>query len=115
MKNPLPPAPNLGTILNTHMRRHRYYKSALARDIGVNYKTVVRIMRRPDISASMLWNICFALNYNFLSELAGMLPPTMPAPPTPKDTRIAELEAQVQQLTSECNTLQRIIDALKDR
>lgn len=109
------PAPHIGTLLNKHMRRHRYYKSALARDIGVNYKTVVKIMRRPDIKASFLWNICFALRYNFISDLAAQLPPEMPCAPTPKDERIAELEQQVQQLTTERDTLQRVLDILRPR
>jgi hypothetical protein len=27
-------APHVGHMLNVHMRRHRYYQAALARDIG---------------------------------------------------------------------------------
>lgn len=113
MEQSSPEAPHVGHMLNVHMRRHRYYKSALARDIGMNYETVVNFMRRPDIKVSYLWRICHALNYNFVAELAAQLPPAMPAPPGPKDDRIAELERQVQELTMECDTLQRVIDILR--
>ncbi|MCF8257752.1 MAG: hypothetical protein K9J06_09370, partial [Flavobacteriales bacterium] len=54
-------APHVGHILNSHMRKHRYYKSALARDIGMHYETVVNFMRRPDNKVSYLWRICHAL------------------------------------------------------
>lgn len=115
MKPGLPAAPHIGTLLNKHMRLHRYYKSALARDIGVNYKTVVNIMRRPDIKVSFVWNICYALNYNFFVDLANLLPPEMPSAPTAKDVRIAELEEQLRQMAAERDTLQRIVDVLRPR
>jgi DNA-binding Xre family transcriptional regulator len=115
MKTEATEAPHVGHILNSHMRKHRYYKSALARDIGMNYETVVNFMRRPDIKVSYLWRICNALNYNFLSELAALLPPDMPSPPNAKDTRIAELETQVKQLTTERDTLQRVLEILREK
>jgi prefoldin subunit 5 len=39
----------------------------------------------------------------------------MPCAPTLKDERIAQLEQQVQQLTQECATLQRVIDTLRPK
>jgi DNA-binding Xre family transcriptional regulator len=115
MKTEATEAPHVGHMLNSHMRKHRYYKSALARDIGMNYETVVNFMRRPDIKVSYLWRICNALNYNFLAELAALLPPDMPSPPNAKDARIAELETQVQQLTTERDTLQRVLEILQQK
>ena len=102
-------------MLNSHMRKHRYYKSALARDIGANYTTVVDFMRRADIKLSYLWRISNALNYNFLAEIAALLPPDMPSPPSAKDARIAELETQVKQLTTERDTLQRVLEILQQK
>ena len=102
-------------MLNRHMRKHRYYKSALARDIGMNYETVVNFMRRPDNKVSYIWRICHALNYNFLADIAALLPPEMPSAPNAKDARIAELEKQVQQLTTECDTLQRVLEILRGK
>jgi DNA-binding Xre family transcriptional regulator len=115
MKTEATEAPHVGHMLNSHMRKHRYYKSALARDIGMNYETVVNFMRRPDIKVSYLWRICHALNYNFLADLATLLPPDMPSAPTTKDTRIAELETQLQQLTTERDTLQRVLEILREK
>ena len=115
MSIPATASPQIGEMMDKHMRQHRYHKSALARKIGVNYKTVVNYMRSPDIRMIVLWNICHALRYNFLSDLAAQLPPDMPCAPTPKDQRIAQLEQQVQQLTQECATLQRVIDTLRPK
>jgi|GEM_PF-3037157 len=78
------PAPNTGEMMDKHMRQHRYHKAALARKIAVNYTTVVNFMRSPDNRVSYIWNICHALRYNFLSDLAAQLPPDMPCAPTPK-------------------------------
>ncbi len=115
MKLQITPAPHTGEMMDKHMRLYRFHKSALARKIDLNYKTVVNIMRRPDNNVSTIWNICHALRYNFLSDLAAQLPPDMPCAPTSKDQRIAQLEQQVQQLTQECATLQRGIDTLRPK
>lgn len=115
MNNPLKEPPRFGDMLNAHMRRNRFYKSALARDIGVRHETIADFVKRPDNRLSYIWKICFALNHNFLSDLAAQLPPTMPCAPTAKDERIAELEKKVQELEAECHTLQRVIDALKGK
>jgi DNA-binding XRE family transcriptional regulator len=114
MKLPIEP-PHIGKMLNNYIRRNRYYQSALARDIGVRPETISDFLKRPDNKISNLWKVCFALNYNFLSDLAAKLPPAMPCAPTPKDQRMAELEKQVQELTAECQTLQRVVEALQQK
>ena len=115
MMKTLTPPPHFGQMLKAHMRKHRYYQSALARDIGMRRESLADLLKRPDSKFSRLWHICFALRYNFLSDLAAQLPPTMPCAPTAKDERIAELEKKVQELEAECHTLQRVIDALKGK
>lgn len=107
------PSPHTGKMLRSHIRKHRYYQAALARDIGVRYKTVANFLKTPDNKVSNLWKVSFGLNYNFLSDIAAQLPPTMPCAPTAKDERIAELEKQLKEMTTECEILQRLVDALK--
>jgi len=102
-------------MLNRHVRKHRYYQSALARDIGVRPETVADFLRRPDNKLSYLWRISNALNYNFLAELSALLPPDMPSAPNAKDARIAELEKEVQQLTAERDMLQRVLEMLRPK
>lgn len=47
--------------------------------------------------------------------IGAQLPPTMPCAPTVKDQRIAELEKQLEELRTECRTLQRVVDALSGK
>jgi hypothetical protein len=108
-------APHIGQLLKAHIKEHRYYQSALARDLGVYPETVADFLKRPDNRLTVIWKICLALRYNFLSDLAAQLPPDLPCAPTAKDRRIAELEAQVEALQAECRTLERIVEALKGR
>jgi hypothetical protein len=112
MMTALPP-PHFGQMLKSHMRKHRYYQSALARDIGMRRESLADLLKRPDSKFSNLWKICFALRYNFLSDLAAQLPPTMPSAPTAKDQRIAELEQQLREMQTEVHTLQRVVEALQ--
>lgn len=112
--SPLEP-PHIGKMLDRHVRSNRFHQASLARAIGVHSETIANFLKRPDNRISYLWKICFALRYNFLSDLAAQLPPTMPCAPTAKDERIAELEKKVQELEVECHTLQRVIDALKGK
>ena len=112
--SPLEP-PHIGKMLDEYVRSHRFHQASLARAIGVHSETIANFLKRPDNRISYLWKICFALRYNFLSDLAAQLPPTMPCAPTAKDERIAELEKKVQELEAECHTLQRVVDALKGK
>lgn len=107
--------PHVGNMLNRHVRMNRYYQAALARDIGVRPETVANFLRRPDNKVSYIWRICHALNYNFLADLAALLPPTMPSAPNAKDARIAELEKELQQRTTERDTLQRVLEILREK
>lgn len=115
MSQKLPDSPHIGTLLNAYIRKHRLYQSALARDIGKRPETVADFLKKPDNKISNLWKICFALNHNFFSDIAAQLPPEMPATPTAKDLRIAELEKQVQELKTERDNLQRVIDILRPK
>lgn len=110
-----PEPPHIGKMLDRHIRKYRFHQSSLARFVGVHTETIANFLKHPDNKISYIWRICFGLNYNFLSDIAAQLPPTMPCAPTPKDARIAELEKQMQELTAECATLQRVVDALQKR
>lgn len=101
--------------MKIHIRKHRYYKSALARDLGRPYETIADYLKCPSIHVRILFEICQALNHNFFSDIAAQLPPEMPANPTPKDQRIAELEKQVQELSTERDNLQKVLDILRQK
>ncbi|MGE0638371.1 MAG: helix-turn-helix domain-containing protein [Bacteroidia bacterium] len=103
-------APDTGKMLTEYIKSNRIYQSALSRKLGRNVSTLKRFKKRSTIQTAILWELCNALNYNFISDLAAQLPPEMPARPTLKDQRIAELEKQVQELKSERDNLQRVID-----
>lgn len=111
----IPESPNIGQILNNHVRRNRFHQSALARNIGVRSETIANFLRRPDNRISYIWRICFALNYNFFADIAAKLPATMRCAPTAKDERIAELEKEMQQLRTERDILQGVIDVLRPK
>ena len=107
--------PHIGQMLSKHIRTFRLYRSALARDIGVRRESIDHALKQPDMRLGNLWRICHALNYNFLADLSALLPPDMPSAPNAKDARIAELEKEVQQLTTERDTLQRVLEILREK
>jgi DNA-binding transcriptional MerR regulator len=112
MAGTIPEHPHIGQMLNTHIRKNRYYQSALARDIGMSAESVAKFLKRSDNKVSNLWKISHMLNYNFISDIAAQLPSSMPCAATAKDHRISELEKQLEELNAECKTLQRIVDVL---
>ncbi|MCG3165234.1 MAG: hypothetical protein POELPBGB_00996 [Bacteroidia bacterium] len=111
----LNPVKHVGQMLNQHIRKNRYYKSALARDLDRRYETIADYLKRPSVQVRILFELCQALNHNFFADIAAQLPPDMPANPTPKDQRIAELEKQVQQLSTERDNLQKVLDILRQK
>lgn len=112
----IPPQPtHIGTMIAKYIRKNRFYRSAMARDMSIRRESLDYLLKRPDSRVSNLWKMSYALNYNFLADIAVQLPAQMPCQPNAKDKRIAELEKQVQELTTECNTLQRVVEALQKK
>lgn len=108
-------SPDTGTLLTTFIKNNRIYQNALARKLGRSTHTVHAFRKRTSIQTAVLWEICHALNYNFFSDIAAKLPPEMPCETTTKDQRIAQLEKQVQELTTERNNLQKVLDILRQK
>ena len=108
-------APHTGQMLTTYIKSKRIYQSALSRKLGRAGTTVSDFRKRSTIQTAILWEICHALNYNFFSDIAAQLPAEMPANPTPKDQRIAELEKQVSEIKTERDNLQQVIEILKHK
>jgi hypothetical protein len=109
------PVPHTGKMLTAYIKSKRIYQSALTRKLGRNRGTLTAFRKRISIQTAILWEICHALNHNFFSDIAAQLPPEMPANPTPKDQRITELEKQLQELTTERNNLQKVLDILRQK
>lgn len=108
-------SPNTGTLLTTFIKKNRIYQNALARKLGRSTHTVYAFRKRTSIQTAVLWEFCHALNYNFFSDIAAQLPPQMPCATTLKDQRIAELEKQVQELTTERNNLKQVVEILRQK
>jgi len=106
-------APNTGLLLKEYFASKRIYKSALARVLNRNLKTILSYEKNSTIQTSVLWEICFALKHNFFMDIASQLPQEF-ATNTPKNTdkeeQITELKQQIALLTAEKNIL---LEALK--
>ena len=60
-----------------------------------------------------LFTICQTLNYNFIKEIAALLPPDMPpATDNPMQARLTELEKQKADLELQLKTLKEAIELL---
>lgn len=106
-------APDIGKLLKTHVKKHRLYQSAWARKKGINRKTIAKYLKQPSMRVTTLFGICQTLNYNFLKDIAALLPPDMPPhADNPLQTRITELEKEKHDLELQVKTLKEAIELM---
>src|SRR5688572_8888625 len=88
-------APHIGKMLRDYVKKHRIYQSGWAKKSGLNPKTIAQYLKQPTMQIDTLMTICQTLNYNFMKDIAALLPADMP-PHTenPLQSRVTELEKQ---------------------
>ena len=102
--------PDIGDILKKHVKKHRLRQNGWARQEGKNRRTIAKYLKGKDMHVGTLFTICQALNYNFLRDIAAMLPPEMPPHYThPLQTRVDELEQQNLELQLQVKTLEKAL------
>jgi len=107
---------DIGKMLRAYVKAKRIYQSAWARKVGLNAKTINNYLRQPNMRIDTLFDISQALNYNFLREIAALLPPEMPPHNiSPQQTRIAELELQNNELQLQVKTLKEALSLVGGR
>mgnify|MGYP006245617797 FL=1 len=72
------PSFHLGQILHTYIKKHRLSQAALARDINKSPRAIAMYLKRPSLQVNTLMELCIGLRYNFFSDLAAMLPESLP-------------------------------------
>jgi len=101
---------NIGDLLKKHIKAKRISQSALSRKMDLNERTIHRYQKHKTMRVDTLLNICQALNYNFLRDIAAMLPPEMPPHNIhPLQTRVDELEQQNLELQLQVKTLKEAL------
>lgn len=109
------PAPHAGSLVKEYIKSNRLYQSALARDLGRRPETVSAYLKSNSLHTRVLFELSQALNRNFFSDIASLLPSAMSAAPTPKDQRVTELEKQLADMKTERDNLQKVLDILREK
>jgi len=95
-----------GTMLSKKAKELNLNNTKLARLMRRSPKTTKLLLQKTSIQAYILWEFCYALNYNFFADFASWLPTSMPSKEKEK------MEKQIQELKTERDNLQKIIDLL---
>lgn len=105
-------ATDTGKLLQAYCVRKRICKAALSRVIGRNISSLVKILKNDTIQTEILWDICFALQHNFFSDIADQLPKEFGSDVVIDDTaerRIEELEKEVEILKGKLEVLEGVL------
>ncbi len=86
------PHPHIGNLVRNIMTEKRISKAEVARKLNVTPSVVNEYLKNPSLQFGILWKLCIALNYDFLSELKKYYPPSLP---TPEQEKIADLEKEI--------------------
>lgn len=109
-------APDIGSIIKAHVKKHRLRQNGWARQEGKNRRTIAKYLKGKDMHVGTLFTICQALNYNFLRDIAALLPPEMPPQNIhPMQTRVDELEQQNLELQLQVKTLKEALSLVGGR
>ncbi|MBK5214672.1 MAG: hypothetical protein JJE55_13535 [Flavobacteriaceae bacterium] len=113
MNNTNPPLPHIGNMLRTHLKKHRLFRSVLARMLGRDYAVVLKFEKKDSLQCSLLWELSMAIKHNFFADLAAQLPPDFstdaPDPTLPFQERIAALEEENRLLNAKVETLMAVV------
>ncbi|MBW2936676.1 hypothetical protein KXJ69_01075 [Aureisphaera sp. CAU 1614] len=74
LKTPHIASPHIGNMLQNRIKLRRISKAALSRNAGRTPQTIQRYLKRPSLQFSILWELCVAMQHNFLLDLAAQLP-----------------------------------------
>jgi transcriptional regulator with XRE-family HTH domain len=102
---------DIGKMLKDYVKKNRIRQSGWARKAKLNPKTIAKYLKQPTMQIDTLFAICQTLNYNFLKEIAALLPPDMPpATENPLQARLTELEKQKSDLELQVKTLKEALE-----
>lgn len=90
------PHPHIGNLIAKVLRDKHISQAEAARRMNVSSSTISGYLSQPSIQFGILWKLCIVLKHDFLSELKGYYPPTMPSPNNDAEReRIKDLEKEI--------------------
>ena len=97
--------PHPGNLIDNYLKEKRIFKSALARKLNVNIKTLIRVRSLNDLSISWLWSLSHAVKHNFIADIAVQLPSdytgALQDALAEKDKTITTLQSELDAMTKE--------------
>lgn len=102
---------HVGEMIRAFLNLHRLSKAAFARHVGIDQAQVQAYLGQKAPKTSVVFAFSHAYQHNFFADLAATLPPHYlhAQPDTSLQERIAELEAQLKQVTAERDVLKEVI------
>lgn len=90
------PHPHLGNMIAEVMREKRLTKSYIARKMNISPSTMAKYLQNPSIQFGILWRLCLAIEYDFLSVLKSYYPASIrKEEPTEAYEKIKDLEKEI--------------------
>lgn len=103
---------NFGALLEAYFKKHRIYKSVLARKINRSDSTINEYQKRPSVQSAIIEELSHALKHNFFADLADLLPDSYSKDLSKiieKDAKIAVLEREIEILKAEKEVLLQVL------
>jgi hypothetical protein len=110
MANTYKESPHIGEILKKYCSEKRIYKAAWARHQSVRKSTVTGYFKKKSMQISTLFTISQVLKYNFIRQVADMLPPEYPPhAANPLQAEVEALKKENEKLKDEIAVLKGVI------
>ncbi|RKE04648.1 hypothetical protein [Marinifilum flexuosum] len=97
----------INELIREEMERQMIGPLALSEKLNIGTSSVYNFLEKSSLQVSRLWTISEALQYNFFKRLADQIDIKNPI-----DSRIAELENEINDLKKERDTLKEVIALL---
>jgi hypothetical protein len=90
--------PSIGRKISELMVTRNLRVADVSRMMAKDQAAVAKHKRAHSLQASVIWELCYAFEYNFFAEWAAHLPPTFAADQVPTSQKIMALENEVKDL-----------------
>ena len=101
--------PSLGNMIHQYLKNNKINANRLSLTINRHSTAMSKFKKQPSFQTAILWELCYALKYNFFMDLASQLPKDFEYKPNSTAQELIELKNENELLKRDIALLEKIL------